>query len=343
LYAIEAMAARCRGYLAGLQSWVSPRTRQTLLGGEPFGSFEHSYDALGGVDNADLLAFEADLKSTRGWEFKYGSRNWSVVEADGVRALLNNEAPAAVQSSVRLDGGPPPLSGPLGSAVGGLGLAAPLYKSAGFGGWGKKPAALLLGGGGCALPPVLRDALGATVTTVEPDDEVRGIAREYFGAPAELTGNDAAEAAPAVPTPGSWGHLLGGCGAAAVAEARDGSFDIVVVDAADGGNAPPDALASPAFFADVGRVLAPRTAVLAVNVVARDAETLKRVRDAATGVGGELFECELPAPLVAEGSPDFARLLFAVRGDALPSLAGHPLLAHVDEGEVWVQGFRGLV
>ena len=57
-----ARLARCRGYLAGLQSWVSPRTRQTLLGGEPFGSFEHSYDALGGVDNADLLAFEADLK-----------------------------------------------------------------------------------------------------------------------------------------------------------------------------------------------------------------------------------------------------------------------------------------
>ena len=108
------MAARCRGYLAGLQSWVSPRTRQTLLGGEPFGSFEHSYDALGGVDNADLLAFEADLKASRGWEFKYGSRNWSVVEADGVRALLNNEAPQTVQSSIRLDGGPPPLSGPPG-------------------------------------------------------------------------------------------------------------------------------------------------------------------------------------------------------------------------------------
>ena len=54
---------------------------------------------------------------------------------------------------------------------------------------------------------------------------------------AEPAGNDAAEAAPAVPTPGSWGHLLGGCGAG-VAAARGGSFDIVVVDAADGGNAP---------------------------------------------------------------------------------------------------------
>ena len=143
------MAARCRGYLAGLQSWVSPRTRQTLLGGEPFGSFEHAYDALGGVDNADLLAFEADLKSTRGWEFKYGSRNWSVVEANGVRALLNNAAPQTVQSSVRLDGGPPPLSGPLGSAVGGLGLCVPLYAA-----WGQRvaanPSVLLLGGGGCA-------------------------------------------------------------------------------------------------------------------------------------------------------------------------------------------------
>ena len=136
------MAARCRGYLAGLQSWVSPRTRQTLLGGEPFGSFEHSYDALGGVDNADLLAFEADLKSTRGWEFKYGSRNWSVVEANGVRALLKNTAPQTVQSSIRLDGGPPPLSGPLGSAVGGLGLAAPLYAAAG--GAVAKPNVLLI-------------------------------------------------------------------------------------------------------------------------------------------------------------------------------------------------------
>ena len=124
------MAARCRGYLAGLQSWVSPRSRQTLLGGEPFGSFEHSYDALGGVADADLLAFEADLRASRGWEFLYGSRGWSVVEANGVRALLNNEAPAAVQSSIRVDGGPPPLSGPLGSAVGGLGLCAPLYASA---------------------------------------------------------------------------------------------------------------------------------------------------------------------------------------------------------------------
>ena len=335
------MAARCRGYLAGLQSWVSPRTRQTLLGGEPFGSFEHSYDALGGVAAADLLAFEADLKASRGWEFKYGSRSWSVVEADGVRALLNNEAPAAVQSSVRLDGGPPPLSGPLGSAVGGLGLCAPLYASAG--GAVTKPRVLLIGGGGCALPPVLRRALGATVTAVEPDDEVRIIAREYFGAPAEMAGDDAAEAAPAVPTPGSWGHLVGGCGATAVSEARSGSFDIVVVDAADGGNAPPDALASPAFFADVGRVLAPRTAVLAVNVVTRDPETFARVRDAAARVGGALFESELPAPLVAEGSPDFARLLFAVRGDTSPSLAGHPLLAHVDEGGEWVRGFRGLV
>ena len=75
-----------------------------MLGGEPFGSFDHAYDALGGVDQSDLLAFEADLKSTRGWEFKYGSRNWSVVEADGVRALLNNEAPQTVQSSIRVDG-----------------------------------------------------------------------------------------------------------------------------------------------------------------------------------------------------------------------------------------------
>ena len=314
------MAARCRGYLAGLQSWVSPRTRQTLLGGEPFGSFRDAYDALGGVADADLLAFEADLKASRGWEFLYGSRNWSVVEADGVRALLNNTAPQTVQSSIRLDGGPPPLSGPLGSAVGGLGLCVPLYAA-----WGQRvaanPSVLLLGGGGCALPPVLRRALGATVTAVEPDDEVRSIACEYFDASCEL---------------------VGGCGAEAVAEARDGSFDIVVVDAAEGGNAPPDALASPAFFADVGRVLT-EPSVLAVNVVARDAETLARVRDAAACVGGELFECELPAPLVAEGSPDFARLLFAVRGDAFPSLAGHhPLLAHVDEGELWMQGFRGL-
>ena len=314
------MAARCRGYLAGLQSWVSPRTRQTLLGGEPFGSFDQAYDALGGVADADLLAFEADLKASRGWEFKYGSRNWSVVEADGVRALLNNTAPQTVQSSIRLDGGPPPLSGPLGSAVGGLGLCAPLYAA-----WGQRvaanPSVLLLGGGGCALPPVLRRALGATVTAVEPDDEVRSIACEYFDASCEL---------------------VGGCGAEAVAKAGDGSFDIVVVDAADGGNAPPDALASPAFFADVGRVLT-EPAVLAVNVVARDAETLARVRDAAKCVGGKLFECELPAPLVAEGSPDFARLLFAVRGDAFPSLAGHhPLLAHVDEGELWVRGFRRL-
>ena len=317
-----ARLARCRGYLAGLQSWVSPRTRQTLLGGEPFGSFEDSYDVLGGVDNADLLAFEADLKSNRGWEFLYGSRNWSVVEASGVRALLNNEAPQTVQSSIRLDGGPPPLSGPLGSAVGGLGLAAPLYAAAG--GAVTKPRVLLIGGGGCALPPVLYDALGATVTAVEPDDEVRSIAREYFGAP------------------GDWGELVGGCGAEAVAAACDGSFDIVVVDAADGAGAPPAALSTPAFFADVGRVLT-EPAVMAVNLVARDAETLARVRDATACVGGARFECELPAPLVAEGSPDFARLLFAVRGDALPSLAGHPLLAHVDEGEVWVQGFRGLV
>ena len=312
-----ARLARCRGYLAGLQSWVSPRSRQTLLGGEPFGSFEHAYDALGGVADADLLAFEADLKSARGWEFKYGSRNWSVVQASGVRALLNNEAPQTVQSSIRLNGGPPPLSGPLGSAVGGLGLAAPLYASAGG---ATEPSVLLLGGGGCALPPILRDALGATVTAVEPDDEVRSIAREYFDASCEL---------------------VGGCGAEAVAAASDGSFDVVVVDAADGAGAPPAALSTPAFFADVGRVLT-EPAVLAVNVVARDAETLARVRDAAACVGGELFECELPAPLVAEGSPDFARLLFAVRGDTSP-LAGHTLLAHVDEGELWVRGFRGLV
>ena len=315
------MAARCRGYLAGLQSWVSPRTRQTLLGGEPFGSFRDAYDALGGVADADLLAFEADLKASRGWEFKYGSRNWSVVEADGVRALLKNTAPQTVQSSIRVDGGPPPLSGPLGSAVGGLGLCAPLYASAG--GVVANPSVLLIGGGGCALPPVLYDALRARTTAVEPDDEVRRIACEYFGAP------------------GDWGELVGGCGAEAVAAASDRSFDLVVVDAADGAGAPPAALSTPAFFADVGRVLT-EPSVLAVNVVARDAETLARVRDAAACVGGELFECELPAPLVAEGSPDFARLLFAVRGDALPSLAGHPLLAHVDEGGLWEQGFRRL-
>ena len=312
-----ARLARCRGYLAGLQSWVSPRTRQTLLGGEPFGSFDHAYDALGGVADADLLAFEANLRASRGWEFLYGSRGWSVVEANGVRALLNNAAPQTVQSSIRVDGGPPPLSGPLGSAVGGLGLCAPLYASAGG---ATEPSVLLLGGGGCALPPVLRRALGATVTAVEPDDEVRSIACEYFDASCDL---------------------VGGCGAEAVAAARDGSFDLVVVDAAEGGNEPPAALSTPAFFADVGRVLT-EPAVLAVNVVARDAETLARVRDATACVGGALFECELPASLVAEGSPDFARLLFAVRGDTSP-LAGHPLLAHVDEGEEWVRGFRGLV
>ena len=245
-----------------------------------------------------------------------------MVEANGVRALLNNEAPAAVQSSVRLDGGPPPLSGPLGSAVGGLGLAAPLYAAAG--GAVANPNVLLIGGGGCALPPVLYDALGGTVTAVEPDDEVRSIAHEYFGAP------------------GAWGELVGGCGAEAVAAARDGSFDIVVVDAADGAGAPPAALSTLGFFGKLGRVLA-EPSVLAVNVVARDATTLARVRDAAARVGGALFECELPAPLIAGGSSSNARLLFAVRGDALPSLAGHPLLAHVDEGELWVQGFRGLV
>ena len=137
--------------------------------------------------------------------------------------------------------------------------------------------------------------------------------------------------------------LVGGCGAEAVAKAGDRSFDLVVVDAADGAGAPPAALSTPAFFADVGRVLT-EPAVLAVNVVARDAETLARVRDAAACVGGARFECELPAPLVAEGSPDFARLLFAVRGDTSPSLAGHPLLlAHIDESELWMEGFRGLV
>ena len=76
-------------------------------------------------------------------------------------------------------------------------------------------------------------------------------------------------------------------------------------------------------------------------MVARDAETLARVRDA-VACGGARFECELPAPLVAEGSPDFARLLFAVHGDALELLARHPLLAHVDEVEQWVRGFRRL-
>ena len=111
---------------------------------------------------------------------------------------------------------------------------------------------------------------------------------------------------------------------------------------ARGAGAPPAALSTPAFFADVGRVLA-EPSVLAVNVVARDAETLARVRDAVACVGGARFECELPAPLVAEGSPDFARLLFAVHGDALELLARHPLLAHVDEGEEWARGFRGCV
>ena len=64
---------------------------------------------------------------------------------------------------------------------------------------------LLIGGGGCALPPVLHDALGARITAVEPDDEVRRIAREYFDASCDL---------------------VGGCGAEAVAAARDGSFDL---------------------------------------------------------------------------------------------------------------------
>ena len=59
------------------------------------------------------------------------------------------------------------------------------------------------------------------MTAVEPDDEVRSIACEYFGAP------------------GDWGELVGGCGAEAVAKASDRSFDLVVVDAADGAGAPP--------------------------------------------------------------------------------------------------------
>ena len=161
------------------------------------------------------------------------------------------------------------------------------------------------------------------MTAVEPDDEVRSIACEYFGAP------------------GDWGELVGGCGAEAVAAARDGSFDIVVVDAADGGNAPPDALASPAFFADVGRVLT-EPAVLAVNVVARDAETLARVRDAAACVGGELLNANSRRRSSRKGlsiSHGFCSRSAATRGRWRGTRCSRTLT----RGELWMRGLRGLV
>ena len=122
------MAALVRGYLAGTQTWVSSRTGKTLLGDAGCGlSFAEAYEALRDAPRAWLEEFRGDLRAQRGWEFLHGSRDWSVVEAGEVRALFYNPAPATIQTSACARGGPPPLFGPLGSAVGGLALAAPLF------------------------------------------------------------------------------------------------------------------------------------------------------------------------------------------------------------------------
>ena len=120
------MAARCRGYLAGLQSWVSPRTRQTLLGGEPFGSFRARVRRARRRRRRGPTRVEADPKINTRLGVQIRIAELEVVEADGVRALLNirGAADGAEQRSASTAARPP--LGTLGSAVGGLGLVRPL-------------------------------------------------------------------------------------------------------------------------------------------------------------------------------------------------------------------------
>ncbi|KAJ1380824.1 hypothetical protein B484DRAFT_411906, partial [Ochromonadaceae sp. CCMP2298] len=170
------------GYLAGVHHISDPAD---------FPTFEEAYQAVALVETSLLQEFEEDLWDTQWRRFVYGSRLLSVIDSVGkdgatVRALIINESPGVVQSSVYVPW--------VGAAV--------------------------LGGGGCALPATLSAALGVTVVAIEPDAEVREVARRFFGAAQH-------EAAGLL-------DLQPGCGAAYIARCRAGAVDILVVDAAGG-------------------------------------------------------------------------------------------------------------
>ena len=322
--------SRCAGYLAGLHSCVHPRTGLTALGAPPdFPSFAAAYDAVRGVDARELEAFEAELRRERGWRFAYGSRDVSVLDdvAAGVRGLLFNARPSLVQSSIRLDGAgrpaappaPPPLRGDLGTAAGGLALVAPLWRMSRRGGEPRR--ACVLGGGGCGVPALLRARFCGAVDVVEPADEVRAVARDFFGV------GDALD-------------VVGGCGAAFLrGAAAPGAFDVVVVDAEDGGAAPPPVFASPAFLRDLATA-AP--AVVGANVLGC-ADAYAAALAAALPATYGLYECAAPvgASQALLFAVDEARSGPVAAADVAAELAATgAALELVDGADAWLRGFR---
>jgi hypothetical protein len=190
------------GYLAGVHHISDPAD---------FPTFEEAYQAVALVETSLLQEFEEDLWDTQWRRFVYGSRSLSVIDSVGkdgatVRALIINESPGVVQSSVYISWvgavgpevppRPPPLLGELGTAVGGLSLSVPLWH------WAAQqwrdsrdsspstpstlsplPSVAVLGGGGCALPATLSAALGVTVVAIEPDAEVREVNQHLLTPP----------------------------------------------------------------------------------------------------------------------------------------------------------------
>jgi len=315
--------ARCAGYLAGLHSYVDPRTGLTALGAAAEYGFEEALELVhvaGAVEKGMLLDFEAELEATRGWTFVHGCRDATVLDGrDGVRALVLNERPHLVQSSVRLDANgapaasPPPLLGDFGTAAGGLALAGAFWRALG------RPAAprvACLGGGGCAAPAVLARCLGAAVVAVEPVDAVRDVARALF-----------------LP-PSSGVSLVGGCGAAHLAAAD--AVDVLLVDAEHAGAAPPPPLRADAFYGDVARV-AP--AVVAVNVLGDAGSTSAALAAALPG--------HRRYAMAAPGARSPQTLVFAVAGAPVSAAAlrtaldagPDPLL---DEPDLWLAGLAEL-
>ena len=92
--------ARCAGYLAGLHSYVSPRTGLTALGERAaYAAVDEAYAALSAVEPTPLAVFERELLVTQRRRFAYGSRDVSVLDGVDVRALILNARPSFVQGS----------------------------------------------------------------------------------------------------------------------------------------------------------------------------------------------------------------------------------------------------
>lgn len=315
------------GYVAGLQSF-GPTA--------PFPDFEEAYELLKDVEPEVLLDFENDLWSNQRQKVVWSSKQVSVIDTEGpetrpdgvpvaTRSLILNERPHLIQSSVEISaigaagpsnfGAPPPLTGAMGTHVGGLALAVPLWlcRFTSTATSRRSPRVAIIGAGGCTLPSVLAN-LGALVTAVEPNDEVREAALGCFGVSDERF------------------HLVPGLGEDYLRE--EALLDVLIIDAEDGA-APPQAMRERAFWADVVAPSLSPAAVVAVNCIGEEEEKVELRRTVESALlRHSVWVCDVPAEA---GVSARHSLLFATPEECNLNVLEKAMEAgYVADGHLWL-------